>query len=540
MKTRVLKMAIAGILAVSAAGCVVGPDYERPATAVPDRWNTPLGGGETEGTPQIAQWWRSFGDPALDSLVCRALDANFDLRTAESRIMEARASESLAESDLWPALNASAAYRRVQSQKPAPVSTDPALGGASLTFSQQGASVSATMLPMGAAGPSVMVSPDFTGAGNSRVTVGTPQGARGSAGRRNNLYQAGFDASWELDIFGGARRGAEAARANREAAEEALRDVRVTLTAEVARQYFNLRRAQAGLDIAAKNIELFRGSLELAQSRFDAGLTTMLDVQNATAQLAASEAAVPGHAAEIQYAIHRLGVLLGGEPGMLQGELSVAAPLPAAPPEVPVGLPSDLLRRRPDVRRAERQLAASTALIGAATADLFPRVSLTGSLTGQDDALYGIKRNANMLWSIGPGISWPVFDAGRIRANIRAQNARQEQALAAYEKAVMSSLEDAENALVAYAQEQNRLFSLEKSAAAGAEAVNLATDLYTKGLVTYLHVLDAERTLSSAEAQCVQSRANVLIHLTALFKALGGGWDEGGDSEENGSETATG
>jgi len=519
-------MVVGAVLIFAVAGCLVGPDYAKPDLAMPDQWNAPLENGEQEGTPQVVQWWRSFGDAQLDSLVERALAANFDLRVAESRILEARAAESLTEADLWPAINASAAYKRIQNQKPASPSSDFAVSGASATLSRQGASVAATVLPVGAGGPSVTIAPDFTGAGGSRVTVGSPQGGASGLKRRTDLYQGGFDASWELDLFGGTRREAEAAQAQREAAEENRRDIQVSLSAEVARQYFSLRRAQASLDIAAKNIELQRDTLGLVQSRFDAGLTSELDVQNATAQLAVTEASVPGYAAEVQYAIHRLGVLLGGGPGLLQEELGPVVALPAAPPEVPVGLPADLLRRRPDVRRAERELAASTALIGAATADLFPKVSLTGSFTGQDDALYGIKRNANMMWSIGPGIRWPVFDAGRVRANIRIRNARQEQALTAYEKAVMTSLEDVENALVAYAKEQNRLLSLEKAVEANTSAVAIANDLYTQGLVSFLSVLEAERSLAATEVQHLQSRAAVLTHLTALFKSLGGGWNE--------------
>lgn len=516
----------AGLLVVGSAGCVVGPDYERPSVTVPDQWSNELEQGVSTGESDLAEWWKTFDDPMLDALVQQAIEANLDLRAAESRIREARAAETFSEADLWPALNASAGYRRIQNVKPEEPSRRFTIAGLSATATPLGLAPSATILPAGALGPSINISPDLTGGGNSRVTVSTPQ-ARGTGGlqRHDDLYQAGFDAGWELDLFGGTRREIEAARAVTEAVEESRRDIQVSLTAEVARQYFSLRAAQAGLEIATKNIEIQQNTLDLVRARFDAGLVGELDVKNAEAQLASTEATVPTYAAAVQYAIHRLGVLLGGRPDALQDELSTVAALTTPPPDVPIGLPSDLLRRRPDVRQAERELAAATARIGVATADLFPKVSLTGLFSSQDDVLYGIKRNANMTWSIGPSIRWPVFDAGRIRANIGIQNERQEQALLAYEQAVLLSLEDVENALVAYAKEQNRMLSLAKAAEANRDAVAIAGDLYSQGLVNFLSVLEAERSLAATEAQHIQSRAAVLTHLVALFKALGGGWD---------------
>lgn len=520
MSMRALQMT-AALLALLPAGCVVGPDYEKPSPPLPDAWSTPLEGGEAAGEPDIAEWWRVFGDPALDALVARALEGSLDLRMAEARIRESRAAEEISGADLWPALNASAGYKRLQNRKAE--AADPSISS-STGLSAQGVSRSYTLSPGGAGGPSVTVAPDLTGAGNSRVTVNRGRTAS-TPSRRADLFQAGFDARWELDVFGGTQREMEAARASREAAEEDLRAVRVSLAAEVARNYFTLREAQASLDIAARNAALQRDSLDLVRARAEAGLTGELDVRAAETQVAVTESGLPGHAARVQYAIHRLGVLMGRAPGALREELAPAQDLPPAPPMVPVGLPSDLLRRRPDVRAAERNLAAATARIGVATADLFPKFALTGALSGQDDALYGLKRGANLLWSVGPTVQWPVFDAGRIRANIGVQTARQEQALAAYEKAVLISLEEAENALVAYAREQNRLASLDQAVTAANGALTLAKDLFAQGLTDYLRVLDAERSVASAEAQRAQSRAAVLTHLAALYKALGGGWD---------------
>jgi len=242
--------------------------------------------------------------------------------------------------------------------------------------------------------------------------------------------------------------------------------------------------------------------------------------------LALTQSSVPALEVAVQRSIHRLGVLLGNEPGLLQNELAPAAPLPPTPPEVLVGLPSELLRRRPDIRYAERSLAAATARIGVATADLFPRFFLTGSIARSSGEFEGLRLGANQLWSIGPSISWPVFDAGRIRANINVQNARQEQALLAYQNTVITSLEEVENALVMYAKEQNRLTEIAAAVDANQKALEIAEDLYAHGLVNFLNVLDAQRSLFSAQDQFVQSKGAILKNLVALYKALGGGWEK--------------
>lgn len=505
------------------SACTLGPDFNPPDISVPAAWSESLEGGEQAGTPQIAQWWIAFSDPVLDSLVEQAIASNFDLRMAESRIREARASLQMTGARQWPQINTSGSYTRTQSVKtPA---TNAASGRVSTTFSPNGlAGVGLTAVsPIG---PSLSFSPDLSGNGNSTVTLAAgTEGIRQSPSRQTDLYQAGFDASWELDIFGGIRREREAARAELEASEESRRAIQVTLIAEIARNYFELRETQIHLDIAQRNIRLLQESLDLVQSRFDAGLTNELDVKTAEALLATTHSFVPTLESNMTRSIHRLGVLLGLEPAALKSELSAAASLPVAPPEVLVGLPSDLLRRRPDVRYAERSLAAATARIGVATADLFPKFSLTGSFIGADNALEGIQLNSNQTWSIGPSVRWPLFDAGRIRANINIQNARQEQSLIAYEKAVMTALEEVENALVSYAKEQNRLVALETAVEANRKALDIANELYTQGLVNFLHVLDAERSLFSSEDQRIQCKSSVLKNLVSLYKALGGGWD---------------
>jgi NodT family efflux transporter outer membrane factor (OMF) lipoprotein len=328
-----------------------------------------------------------------------------------------------------------------------------------------------------------------------------------------------------LDVFGGVRRSVEAARADEQAAIESRRDTMISLLAEVARNYIDLRGLQRELDIARQNIQSQQDTVDLTKSRFQAGLATDLDVARAEAQVATTRAAVPNLQTSLSQAAHRIAVLLGQDPNALQAELTREAPIPAGPPIVPVGLPSELLRRRPDIRRAERELAAANARVGAATADLFPRFSLTGSLGLASGAFKGLGRLESVYYSVGPSVSWPIFDAGRIRANIHVQTERENQAAAEYEAAVLTSLEDVENALVAYANERARWEELHRAVDANQRAVDLARQLYQKGLTDFLNVLDAQRNLFASQDEMVQSERNVSTDVVALYKVLGGGWE---------------
>jgi len=456
-------------------GCAVGPNFQPPKTTPPAQWSAPQAGGETNLEPSLDSWWKSFNDPQLDSLVERAVRTNQDLRIAEARVREARAFYRIASSQLWPTVDAGGSYARENQSKNQPI-----LGS----------------LPM----PS-----------------GIPY--------ENNVYQAGFDASWEIDVFGGNRRAVEAGKAEAAAAEFGRRNVLVTLLGEVARNYVELRGCQRRLEIATNNLATQQEALALAQNRFNNGLTSDLDVQQAATILANTRAAIPMLETGIQDYIHRLGVLLGHPPEALLAELSAPAPIPSAPPIVPAGLPSDLLRRRPDIQQAERQLAASTARIGVATADLFPKFSLTGVAGYESTSASDWFSGGSKFWSIGPTVQWRIFDAGRIRANIRVQDARQEQALAAYEKTVLLSFEDVENSLVAYAKEQIRRRSLEDAVASSQDSLHLANQLYGNGLASFINVLDAERSLYQAQDALVQSDKAVTQNLISLYKALGGGWE---------------
>lgn len=312
-----------------AAGCTVGPNYHQPAAKVPQNWGEPLAGGTTSQADQVGAWWKNFHDPELDSLIARAVKTNLDLRIAEARVRQARAQQDFAKATYWPTVNASGSYSRQKQSENQPI-----IGSLDLPSS----------VPF-----------------------------------ENNVYQAGFDASWELDLFGGKRRANESATAELAAVEYGRCDVLVTLLSEVARNYVQTRGAQRQLAILHSQISAQEETVSITRSRVDHGAATDLDLQRALALLATIQSQAPSIETSLQSSIHRLGVLLAQTPDALLGELSATAPIPAPPPEVPVGLPSDLLLRRPDVRRAERRLASETARIGQVKADLFPKFFLTGA-----------------------------------------------------------------------------------------------------------------------------------------------------------------
>jgi NodT family efflux transporter outer membrane factor (OMF) lipoprotein len=453
------------------AGCAVGPDYHPPKVRAPSNWPSPTAGGETNASPDFAEWWKHFNDTNLDALMTVAVQSNLTLRVAEAHVLESRAERGVVSADLWPSLNGSASYSRNHFGKHAfpPLASF----GVPLTY---------------------------------------------------NSYNAGFDAAWEIDVFGGTRRAVEAANADIGAAEYGQRDVLVSLLAEVARNYITARAYQQRLLITHQNIQVQVDILDLTSNRFDSGLSSDLDVQQSEALLASTEAQVPSLETGFNQAVYHLAVLLGQPPGTLVDEMIGIKPIPLTPPEVPVGLPSDLLSRRPDVQRAERELAAATARIGVAKADLFPKFSLTGfialeSVSASDWFNYGSR-----AWGAGPSMQWELFEAGRIRANIRVRDARQEEVLSSYEQTVLVALEDVENALTAYAKEQIRHESLSQSVEANRQALELSTELYKSGLADFLGVLDSERSLYEAQDALVQSDQTVSLNLVQLYKALGGGW----------------
>jgi len=468
------------LLVLAVAGCTVGPDFQKPQPSMPEQWGELPQTGVAPGEEPIVRWWSVFRDPVLDSLIEEAVRSNLDLRLARTRIREARAQRGIVAADLYPAVDVTGSYDRLRRSE------------------------------------------NVSGA--QGTSTGDLESASGSGDARD-LFLAGFDAGWEIDIFGGLRRSVEAADASVAAAEENHRDVLVTLLAEVARNYLEVRGNQKRISIARANMEIQRKTLELTRGRFEAGLGSKLEIAQAEAQLTTTESQIPALETSMKQAIHRLGVLLGQQPTSLAPRLLEEADIPPAPPEVPVGLPSDLLRRRPDVRQAEWELAAATARIGVATADLFPKFSLTG-LAGLSSADAGdFFDGGSRFWSVGPVIRWPIFDAGRIRANIQVQNARQEQALVAYENTVLRSLEEVENALVAYSKEHAVRSSLIRAVDANSTAMEISTELFSKGLVDFLNVLQAQGALSLSQDLLVRSDQRISTSLVSLFKALGGGWE---------------
>ncbi|BDU74331.1 efflux transporter outer membrane subunit [Mesoterricola silvestris] len=460
-------------------GCKVGPTYEPPKPNAPNVWSEPLGGGETHRSADLAQWWTTFQDPALASLVERALKANPDLRLAQARLREARAQRGVAGAALGPDLQVAGSGGRERQS-----ANQPLLG---------------RMLPPGT---------DMT----------------------SNVYQAGFDASWELDLFGGNRRGLEAADAALAAAGYGLADVQVSLVAEVARQYTAARGFQRRLAIARENLTAQRDIVALARSRYQQGFTSSLEPEQAATVLSLTESQVPALETGLHTALHHLDVLLGQAPGRVIQDLETAAPVPAAPAEVPLGLPADLVRRRPDIRVAERRLAEASARVGVAKADFYPRLFLAGSFGWESAQSGSLFTSPSSTWSLGPRFRWPIFDTGRIRANVRVQDARREQALAAYEKAVLTGFEEVENALVTYAKEQARNVPLRAAVASSTRALDVARQQYASGLTSFINVLDAERTVYQAQDNLVQSDQAVAQDLIALCKALGGGWPAPGGS----------
>lgn len=465
MKLHVLMPTIAFTVMLSACAAV-GPDYTPPSMSVPDTWTKRPEIQETNAAADLSRWWTNLHDERLTSLISRAIQGNLNVREAVARVREARARRGISESRLFPQVNASANLQHSRN------SSNAGLGG------------------------------------------------------ERDLYMAGLDAGWELDIFGGIRRGVEAAQANLEASHENLRSVYVTLAAEVALSYLDLRTQQNRLLIAQQNLAVQQETLNLVKSRFEAGLVTQLDVDQATYNLKNTEAQIYALQNGITQAQHSIAVLLGLPPASLRMELQEHGPIPVAPLEIAVGVPADVLRNRPDVRQAERQLAAQTAQIGVATADLYPKFTLSGSIGLEAfDAGKFLQYNSR-TFGIGPGIKWNIFDAGSIRRNIEVQTALQEQALVRYEAAVLNALKEVEDAISAFAEEQGRLKSLREGVEAAKNAVNVATAQYKSGIVDFQAVLETQRSLLTLQDQMIGSEAAVTADLVRLYKALGGGWQQ--------------
>lgn len=469
MKRRVVCLLAPG-LAVSAwflTSCrtIVGPDYVGPNARMPDAWSR-AAAQDLHGGSSLTGWWKGFNDPALNTLIERAREANPNLKAALAGIAEARAQRGIARSQGLPQAEAAAVYTRQRRSE----------------------------------------------------NLGSPVPDNPSS-----LYSTGFDAGWEIDLFGGIRRSVESAEANVQAREEDYRDALVTLFAEVALNYVDYRTLEERIAVANRNIAAQRDSVKLTQGRLDAGLVPKIDVTQAQTNLSLSEASVPLLRAQLDASKNRLATLTGGFPASVDGILARSRGIPLPSAGYSAGLPADLLRARPDIRRAERELAAQTARIGVAEADLYPRLSLFGDFHLQSVSSGDVFDSASRSYSFGPSFRWAIFSAGRIRNQIAAEESRALQALAAYESTVLAAVEEVETSMSAIRNERDRLSDLSQAVASSRETVSLIKDNYENGLVSFQNVLDAERTKFDAEDTETFSRGQVSRFYISLYKALGGG-----------------
>lgn len=468
-KTSLARWAGIGLVAMTLAGCAVGPDYVTPGQLLPGQWGNAPKTTKPLDAARLGGWWKKLGDRRLNEIVERAVAGNLDVASAKARIREARATRRQAIGALLPQVD----------------------GQGSATRSRSSAATSSS---------------------GTNIT--------------SNLYQAGFDASFELDLFGANYRNVEATTYGVDAADEDLRATLLTLIGDVATNYTEARGAQARIALARRTAASQRETERLTRNRFTAGTASALDVERAAAQAATTEAAIPTLEASYAQSLHQLGILTGEAPTALAGLLGSGGPIPAARGTPPAGIPADVLVNRPDVRRAERQLAQATAKIGQAEAALYPSVSLTGNISTTALKTGDLAKNSAIGWSFGPTLSVPIFNGGELRAAVEVAEAQRDQSDAALRLAVLTALQDVENSLVNLTKERQRAGKLSAAATSYREAARLSRTLYQSGAASFLDVLDAERSLYSAEDTLLQSRVTATSNFVALNKALGGGWDK--------------
>ncbi|MDQ0390949.1 efflux transporter outer membrane subunit [Labrys monachus] len=451
-------------MSTALAGCAVGPDYRQPSLAVPATWGNAKQ-AKPSRPPELAEWWRRLNDPLLNALIRDAVAGNLDVATTKAKIREARAS-----------------YREA----------------------------------VGALQPSL----DGSGSATRNKTAASQTGV----GSTYNQFQAGFDASWELDLFGANHRAAEAARYGVDAAEQDLRSTLLTAIGDVASNYVQARGYQARIALARRTAASQRETEALTRTKFEIGASSAVDAANAAGQAASTEADIPTLETSFAEAVHRLSVLTGRPPAALAERLRKSVPIPRPKWPMPVGVPADILLSRPDVRLAERQYAQYTAKIGEAEAARYPSVSLTGSIATTGLKLGDVGKSSSISWSFGPTLTVPIFNGGQLQAAVDVARAQRDQYFIAYRSAVLSALEDVENAIVALAQERIRVGKLDVSAQNYRKAASLGRSLYQSGSQSFLDLLEAERSLYSAEDSLIQSQVAIATDYIALNKALGGGW----------------
>jgi len=469
-RTIIAKLLVLAVLGMGfMQGCItVGPDYVPPEQIMPDAWHQELTKDLTEGEENLKTWWKSLNDPILNSLIERAAAGNLDLQEAAARVTEAEARRGISTGERFPDINGVGDIERSRTSE------------------------------------------DFF----------PPTGTR-----NDNIFGLGLDASWEIDFWGRIRRLVESADAGLQASVEAYRDVQVLLFAEIALNYVEVRTLQTRINFAESNVKTQRDSLEITEARLKAEIIGELDVRQAELNLASTEAFIPVLRSAMLKAINRLGVLLGEFPSALYDELVAPIPIPQPTDSIMLSMPADLLRQRPDIRQAERELAAQNARVGVATSELYPRFFLLGDFgfQGSSDIFDYTKRG----WSIGPSFRWNLFDGGRVRNFIRVEDARTQQALVRYEQTVLDALEEVENFMISYTEEIKRRGFLKDSVLAAQQSVDLVKTLYVTGLTDFQNVLDMERSLFAQQDDFAASKGNVTQNLIRIYRALGGGWNTG-------------
>lgn len=460
---RRLGTAAALLLSVFLTSCTLGPNYQRPVVQTPETWRAPA-----PATTVDLAWWEQFQDRALRDLIREALESSHDLRIAVARVDQARALAGITRADQFPTVNAGASASK-----------------------------------------------------NRFSDTTEPRGFGGES----NRFAVAADLSFELDLWGRLRRATEAARAELLATEEARNVVQMTLVSDVATAYLRLRQLDLELETTRRNVTSRRDSLQIVRDRFEAGLTSALDMHQAEAGLAATAARVPELERLLAQTEHQLSILVGVPPRAIARGRELTAQ--TSPPDVPAGLPSELLERRPDIRLAEAALVAANARIGVAKAEYFPRISLTGLFGVESADLSDLFGSGSRIWGVGGGLAQPIFNAGRLRNNVEFAEARQREALVAYEQTIYQSFRDVEDALVAHRKSREALAEQSVAVRASREALDVAESRYRSGLTTYLDVLDAQRTLLAAEVEESRTLLSQLVSIVQLYRALGGGWEKG-------------
>jgi len=450
--------------------CTVGPDYKAPDIGLPASWFVPAAPKiTTDAKAEIDQaWWQHFNDPVLSQLIDKAAAGNFDLKIAEARIAEARAARGTARADLLPTANIVSNNERQANR---------------IAF------------------------PGFTG-----LT------------KPFNTFEDGFDASWELDIFGGKKRALESSSAELEAAMASRDDARVSLMAEVARTYVDIRQYQQQLVLTTDTVKAEQNTVSIVGERYHTGNTSQLDVTQAKAQLEQMQSQLPYYQNLLAQAEYSLDVLLGEQPGAAHALVASTKPVPVSAIELVLAAPANIIANRPDVRMAERELAAATAQQGQAIAQLFPDISLSGFVGLLNVNSSHLLEAGSKSWDVGGNVLWPILNYGKLSANIDAADARQQEALASYQKSIISALSDVAKSVTAYSRQEEFRRALNKTVADNRESTAIARSRYREGLSTFLDVLDAERTLYASESQLAQASAQTSQNLIAVYKSLGGGW----------------